>query len=301
MEEITRQHPFSARSYPAKLLLFGEYTVLLGYPALALPLHLYQGSMILENNPDPIPIWNEWMAFLHQEVNSKEAFLDLARMQREYEEGWRFHSTIPIGYGLGSSGVLCAAILGRYGTDLTRQNGPIVDWTKKILAGMESFFHEKSSGIDPLVSFYDQAFVIESQGKITPLERTKPLLLNHFYLVDSQGKRDTARWVKHFHEKCSHSQFMEAMQSTGLLQQSCLEAYLNHSDLSAPIQTLSVAQFQYMQDWIPASVLSIWEEGLTSGDYFMKLCGAGGGGFFLLYSTTPQKLPSSISVISLGV
>jgi mevalonate kinase len=294
-------NPRTKEYFPAKLLLFGEYTVLLGFPALALPLHMYYGCIKKIGNPQPQAIWEDWMAYLQKEVDSEGIYLDLNTMKREYEEGWRFQSQIPIGYGLGSSGVLCAATLERYGTDITIQKWSSLPWVKDILSNMESFFHEKSSGIDPVVSFYDQAFMVESKGKLRPVNQVSPIHLNHFYLVDSQNKRDTSKWVKLFKERCLHSDFMEAMQLVGQAQQKCLEAFLRHSEQEKALQELSELQFLYMKDWIPSSVLSLWEEGLNSGRHLMKLCGAGGGGYFLLYNLDKSKPPSSsLPLISLG-
>jgi mevalonate kinase len=36
--------------------------------------------------------------------------------------------------------------------------------------------------------------------------------------------------------------------------------------------------------FIPSKVKKIWQEGLDTKSFYMKLCGAGGGGFFLIYS-----------------
>ena len=42
---------------------------------------------------------------------------------------------------------------------------------------------------------------------------------------------------------------------------------------------------------IPDTVLGIWQQGLDGGQYTMKLCGSGGGGYLLVYSNlTPSEL-----------
>jgi len=38
-----------------------------------------------------------------------------------------------------------------------------------------------------------------------------------------------------------------------------------------------------MREMIPPSLHQSWKEGLEGRDYKLKLCGAGGGGFFLKY------------------
>ena len=39
---------------------------------------------------------------------------------------------------------------------------------------------------------------------------------------------------------------------------------------------------------IPNQLIDNWEEGLKSDLYYMKLCGSGGGGFFLLFDFDNQ-------------
>ena len=36
-----------------------------------------------------------------------------------------------------------------------------------------------------------------------------------------------------------------------------------------------------MQEMIPKLFQKLWKDGLESNDYYLKLCGAGGGGFIL--------------------
>ena len=73
------------------------------------------------------------------------------------KDGLYFDSSIPQGYGVGSSGALVAAIYDKYASDkitvlenLTRDK---LLKLKSIFSMMESFFHGKSSGLDPLNSY----------------------------------------------------------------------------------------------------------------------------------------------------
>jgi mevalonate kinase len=60
--------------------------------------------------------------------------------------------------------------------------------------------------------------------------------------------------------------------------------FLNH------FSDLSKLQYVYFEKMIPQNLKEIWLTGLESKEYYMKLCGAGGGGFYLLYSAT-GKVP----------
>ena len=56
------------------------------------------------------------------------------------------------------------------------------------------------------------------------------------------------------------------------------------------IEKLSIMQREIMQDMIPENIREFWDQGLESKKYFTKLCGAGGGGFFLVYSSERLEL-----------
>ena len=82
---------------------------------------------------------------------------DLEALNKDVADGMYFDSSIPQGYGVGSSGALVAAIYDKYTIEkitvlenLTREK---LLKLKTIFGKMESFFHGKSSGLDPLNSY----------------------------------------------------------------------------------------------------------------------------------------------------
>jgi mevalonate kinase len=46
-----------------------------------------------------------------------------------------------------------------------------------------------------------------------------------------------------------------------------------------------------MKFFIPSSFQNVVKEGINNGDYFLKICGAGGGGFMLGLPATGQRRP----------
>jgi mevalonate kinase len=40
---------------------------------------------------------------------------------------------------------------------------------------------------------------------------------------------------------------------------------------------------------IPVKFHQMWQKGLDSGDYYLKLCGSGGGGYFLGFTEDYKK------------
>jgi mevalonate kinase len=70
-----------------------------------------------------------------------------------------------------------------------------------------------------------------------------------------------------------------------------IQAYI-HKDVEiakAKIKQLSLLQYENFKEMIPTPIATIWKEGLDSGAYSIKLCGAGGGGYFMGFGD-----PSSI-------
>ncbi len=93
--------PEKEKSFPAKVLLFGEYTVLNGGTAFAIPFSRFSGSWktdIAGAGP---------MAFLRYLLELDNVISP--KVLKAIEENWVFESNIPIGYGVGSSGALTAA------------------------------------------------------------------------------------------------------------------------------------------------------------------------------------------------
>ena len=91
-------------------------------------------------------------------------------LKRDIDQNLHFDSSIPQGYGVGSSGALVAAIYDHYADDkitvlenLTREK---LLRLKSIFSKMESFFHGKSSGLDPLNSYLSLPILINSKDNL---------------------------------------------------------------------------------------------------------------------------------------
>jgi len=53
---------------------------------------------------------------------------------------------------------------------------------------------------------------------------------------------------------------------------------------------LSAFQYEHFSPMIPKLYREMWGEGLSSNDYSLKLCGAGGGGFLMGITDDFQKV-----------
>ncbi len=200
----------------------------------------------------------------------------------------RFESDIPQGYGLGSSGALTAAFYARFSERKLLQ-APTADLQRE-LAVLESFFHGRSSGMDPLVSLLRKAIWRKPDGSIELLPSDAELP-PRFSLIDSGQKRRTAPLVQLFMEKCQDPAYARAVEEEYLpATEEAIEAVLQQKEenLAKAMENISLFQWKHMREMIPSSLHQDWKKGLENQDYKMKLCGAGGGGFFLKYQTYPH-------------
>ena len=274
------------KTFPGKLLLFGEYTVLLGGQALAIPLPKYAGHWAFSKPAAGRPLW-PFFHFLRQEQSRLSVSLDLDLLSKELAAGLHFNSSIPAGYGLGSSGALCAALYYRYAEErIGVEDATQQDELRRQLAGLEGFFHGNSSGADPLICYLQQPLLLV-KGKA---ERVRPKPSERgtytFFLLDTRKLRRTAPLVERFRAYCEQKPFRQmAEQLWAPLSERATRQYLQGeaSALRATMAELSAVQFEYLKPWIPEAVRPFWRKGLDSGQYSMKLCGAGGGGFLLGY------------------
>jgi len=267
-------------TYPSKILLLGEYTILNGSQALAIPFSTFSGSWSFQSidSDKAIRSRNNLMSFLN---SSDSRYFDFDKLKNDLQSGMWFDSTIPQGFGLGSSGALIAALFDRYGNKV---EGMIEK--KNILASLEGFFHGSSSGIDPLVSLLKRPLLIHSFESIEFIE--KPFDLNNFFLIDSGRPRNTGPLVSIYQEKMKNSDFKRGCAEILAREVNfAIENVLKQSDqkvLFHHLWLISKFQWEFFQEMIPEHLKALWSQGLDSGDYILKLCGAGGGGYILGYA-----------------
>lgn len=275
------------RTYPAKVLLFGEHILLRGAAALAAPLHLYGGQWQFGSDSGQQFRLREWVEYLLQ----LPCDFRLAAFKDDLEAGLFFQSDIPTGYGLGSSGALCAAAYERYAEQpIARHDALRLPELRSILAAMESFFHGASSGIDPLVSYLNQPLLLHPDGALEAVQVPALPPGMTLFLLDSRRTRSTGPMVQYFRQRCEDPAF-ETLMRTELLDVSnaAVTAWLDGrmEDFSRHFQRISRFQAQHLAPMIPDEVLKIWQEGNARGAFSLKLCGAGGGGVFLGLAFTP--------------
>tara|TARA_B100000925_G_scaffold291930_1_gene282592 strand:+ start:840 stop:1763 length:924 start_codon:yes stop_codon:yes gene_type:complete len=292
-------------SFPSKILLFGEYTIIRNSNALAVPFELFEGSLTfpkkdsknVSNNSD-----GELFAFSKYLKNIILPFdscsIDSDSFSFDISQGLTFESSIPQGYGVGSSGALCSAIFQRYGhAPVSILNDP--KKMKKIFSCLENHFHGESSGIDPLISFYSKPILINELRDISIIDIVPPHKgEGEMFLLNTGRARRTEPLVSLFLEKCKNPNFIDTLDNLLIpASNKCIELFLegNYQALELDFQKLSKLQYDHFIDMIPKLFRSVWEKGIDSNEYSLKLCGAGGGGFILGFSRDLDKAKSILS------
>jgi mevalonate kinase len=136
----------------SKILLFGEYGIIKDSKGLSIPYNFYNGALKRDDNSSPSAVESNLnLMKFHQYLSNIDTALvvfDLAQLEDDINAGMYFDSSIPQGYGVGSSGALVAALYDKYAQDkitvlenLTREK---LLKLKAIFSEMESFFHGKS-------------------------------------------------------------------------------------------------------------------------------------------------------------
>lgn len=275
-----------SKKFPGKILLFGEYTVLFGGRALAVPAQNWTGGFEHSDGPADETL-QSWVDYLHAQKIWPSG--DLEQFGAEVQEGLRFASSIPAGYGLGSSGALCAAAYARYRPDVGKHD---LAGIREELARMEEFFHGTSSGMDPLVSLLQRPVLRESEN-YTPLRLPdRAPDAPRIFLVDSGVERTTTECVALFRQKAEDPSFNDTVVlPLATLAHHCIETFVEGEwGLFWDYLTgLSALQRDRLEAFIPGEVQALWDA-LSGQEICLKLCGAGGGGMFLGFARTAESL-----------
>jgi mevalonate kinase len=292
----------------AKILLFGEYGIIKNAKALSIPYNYYKGALRMDNNTSEEAVSSnaKLKAFAEHLTALDNALVtfDHERIISDLSKGMYFDSSIPQGYGVGSSGALVAAIYDRYAFEkitvlenLTRQK---LTKLKSIFSEMESFFHGKSSGLDPLNSFLSLPILIHSKSEIEPTgipsqsQKGKAAV----FLLDSGMTSETAPLVSIFLDNLEVPAFRKMMKDEFItISDRCIEHFLsgNISDLFSDVKKLSSVVLEHFSPMIPNRFRAVWKKGIETNAYYLKLCGSGGGGYILGFT---QDLPKAKNILS---
>ncbi|MCB8995330.1 MAG: mevalonate kinase [Bacteroidales bacterium] len=285
--------PEIEKKYFSKLLLFGEYTLLQGSSALILPFHNFSAEFDFSGSADSetelsrqnLKQYFSWLLEFQNGYNS--VGMDIRQFSSDIQKGLYLKSNIPQGYGVGSSGALVAAVYDRYfNKELKEQEESNSDILLKRFSNMESYFHGKSSGLDPLSCYLGKPLLYKlSEGIkiIEPFSSAADSDLKIF-LIDTGMTSRTDGLVRTFIQKSGEVSFQNLLQEKIIpLTNTCIELLLEKKSKKFfnAVKDLSAFQYKYFREMIPIRFLSLWKDGIDRSDFLIKLCGSGGGGYLL--------------------
>lgn len=275
-------------SYPSKIMLAGEYGVVVGGSALTIPYPNFDAKVrktdkLSDQEQEAAKISQSYLEKLFSYISGldPETFYakpDLDFFSKNLGNYW-LDMNIPTGYGLGSSGAVSAAL---YDLFFPRASELNLKQQKEDLAAIESFFHGTSSGVDALTCHSGSPLYFDNEGNIHKRSFDPATIPGgyRFFLLDSGQRFDTGPLVKHFLEQMEISGFASSIRAEYLvINQKLIEILLGEreGDPAMLIMVLSDYQFTHFRKMIPENMLDIWVEGQLSNEYYLKLNGSGGG------------------------
>ena len=294
----------------SKILLFGEYGIIKDSKGLSIPYNFFKGALKSDDklsseaqeSNDKLGGFVTYLEKLQAEEPELVSF-DLEKLRKDVDQGMYFDSSIPQGYGIGSSGALVAAIYDKYANNritvlenLTREK---LLKLKSIFGKMESYFHGKSSGLDPLNSYLSLPILINSQDNIesTSIPSQNREGKGAVFLLDSGITGETAPMVQIFMEKMKQEGFRKVIKDQFIKHtDACVEDFINGNvkSLFGNLKQLSHVVLDHFKPMIPQEFHKLWKQGIETNDYYLKLCGSGGGGYILGFTQDLEKARNTL-------
>ena len=268
---------------------------------LSIPYKSYNGELSFDKKKKKHSINSnkkllDYLGYLKNN-NTLNKLLNIEKFEKDIKKGLHFNSNIPIGYGVGSSGALVASIYDEYSINkIYPENIKIkqISILKNILANMENFFHGKSSGTDPLICYLKIPMLINSKKNIEGVEVPEGNGKRNntaVFLLDSGITRKAEDLIKVFFEKLKLSKFQHLFEKFIEYSNDSIKSFLKGDihNMLHNVKELSAIVLANFTPMIPKKFEKVWKKGLEENLFFLKLCGAGGGGFFIGFTEDFEK------------
>ena len=279
------------RTYHSKIILFGEYSMIFDATALMMPLKRFSAqwrfsSRLAAQGAAASNASLQRFADYLSTLDEVKGLLDLPRFNHELQYELYLDSDVPSGYGLGSSGVLVAAVYDRYAL---QKNEDLLQ-LKTLFGKMESFFHGSSSGIDPLQCYLGRPFRINAEGVTLLPEDFIPSDI-HVFLADTGIKSNTKPLVQYFRTKREDPSYLVGFQTHYVpCVTACIEQLAKGEKQAffASLRQLTDGQLKFLRPMITDNSIDLFLEkpGFNLG---FKISGSGGGGYVLGFTDDMDK------------
>ncbi len=298
--------------YFAKILLFGEYGVIRDAMALSIPYTNYSGVLRLPEGEasfdqrESNASLDRFAAYLEELAarGTLMANLNLVALRADLDRGLYFDSSIPQGYGVGSSGAMVAALYARYARNpLPLEEANDAEKLKALkaeMAQMECYFHGKSSGMDPTICYLQLPLLVRSSEELGTVRM--PSLPSDgrggIFLLNSGAPGETQPMVQIFMDKLKEEGFRRLMtEQFKKYNDACVSAFLDGKTdvLLRELKKLSGLVLENFGPMIPNDYHSLWQKGIDTNAYYLKLCGSGGGGYILGFAPDLEQAQAELN------
>lgn len=303
--------------YYGKILLFGEYGIIQDSMGLSIPYTDYNGKFLYPVSSNDLTTksnhqllkFYDHLKFLSTK-NELPCSLDIESFKNDLDNGLFFDSSIPQGFGIGSSGAIVAAVYDRYcNNNKIASNKNLINedilQLKIVFGKLESFYHGTSSGLDPLICYLNLPVLIKSKNNLGTVgipnsNEGKGAV----FLLNTGQVGNTQPLVQHFLERCKEEGFRNMLKNKfKKYNDASIEAFLKNEgkSLLRNVKSLSKVLYENFQPMIPKVYRKLWKEGIDSNAYYLKLCGSGGGGYMLGFTKDFEKAQQKLSGYQLDV
>jgi len=305
----------------SKILLFGEYSVICNSMGLSIPYTHFKGELSFINEDkytdldfamNSNQLLSEFLVYIKNLDDNDELLeeMDLRRFEEDINKGLYFESTIPQGFGIGSSGALVASIYDKYALkkipncqDLSPEE---ITRLKKFFAQLETYFHGVSSGLDPLNCYLKHPLLISGKDQINKvgIPRSQSDQDGAIFLIDTGAPGKTEPLVNYFMDKCKSNTFYKKITEELIpITEGSIKSLIkgDSDEFFSNLEALSRFFINNLSQMIPDRYKDIWRKGLETKEYYLKLCGSGGGGFLLGFTRNFEKTKEMLKSMNVDV
>src|SRR5690606_27019963 len=118
------------------------------------------------------------------------------------------------------------------------------------------------------------------------------------FLLDSGMVGETAPMASIFMENPKEHGFRRMLKNQFIkYTDACVENFLKGDvkSLFSNTKKLSKVVLENFKPMIPEHFHELWKRGIETNDYYLKLCGSGGGGYILGFTQDLEKAQNSLS------
>ena len=283
-----------ADQFYSKLLLFGEYGLMYDAMALSIPFYRFYGYLDIDSHQINQYSNNEIRKFSHYLADISDQLqypFTPESIKVDIDKGLHFKSTIPLQYGLGSSGALIAALFKRFTALFPEKDVWVLNHLKEDFALLESHFHGRSSGLDPLVSFINQPVLLHQDKSLETISLDLHQQSWSFALIDTKATGATGPLVQLFMERMKDQDYKTAFQKEYLpASNGCIQSLLNGDQAFFTfLNQLIHYELQHFDQMIPTGYDFLIKDAINQNVY-IKLLGSGGGGFLLAIAPSAETM-----------